>query len=98
MENGADWIELDVTQTKDGVLVIFHDSDLMRMTGKPDKIWDMSYEELSQINTASHWGPFFKDTRIPTLEEVLDYCKDKIKLNIEVKVNDHQTQDFIARW
>lgn len=97
VENGADWIELDVTQTKDGVLVIFHDSDLMRMTGKPDKIWDMSYEELSQINTASHWGPFFKDTRIPTLEEVLDYCKDKIKLNIEVKVNDHQTQDFIAR-
>ena len=78
VENGADWIELDVTQTKDGVLVIFHDSDLMRMTGKPDKIWDMSYEELSQINTASHWGPFFKDTRIPTLEEVLDYCKDKI--------------------
>ena len=63
----------------------------------PDKILDMSYEELSQINTASHWGPFFKDTRIPTLEEVLDYCKDKIKLNIEVKVNDHQTQDFIAR-
>ena len=97
VENGADWIELDVTQTKDGVLVIFHDADLMRMTGKPDKIWDMSYEELSQINTASHWGPFFKDTRIPTLEEVLDYCKDKIKLNIEVKVNDHQTQDFIAR-
>lgn len=95
VENGADWIELDVTQTKDGVLVIFHDADLMRMTGKPDKIWDMSYEELSQINAASHWGPFFRDTRIPTLEEVLDYCKDKIKLNIEVKVNDHQTQDFI---
>ena len=42
VENGADWIELDVTQTKDGVLVIFHDADLMRMTGKPDKIWDMS--------------------------------------------------------
>lgn len=62
VENGADWIELDVTQTKDGVLVIFHDADLMRMTGKPDKIWDMSYEELSQINTASHWGPF---SRIP---------------------------------
>jgi len=95
VENGADWIELDVTQTKDGVMVIFHDADLMRITGKPDKIWDMNYEELSQINAASHWGPFFRDTRIPTLEEVLDYCKDKIKLNIEVKVNDHQTQDFI---
>ncbi|WP_195627691.1 glycerophosphodiester phosphodiesterase family protein [Clostridium sp. 1001283B150225_161107_B6] len=95
VENGADWIELDVTQTKDGVLVIFHDADLMRMTGKADKIWDLSYEELSCINAASHWGPFFKDVRIPTLEEVLDYCKDKIKLNIEVKVNGHQTQDFI---
>ncbi|MCD7990639.1 MAG: glycerophosphodiester phosphodiesterase [Clostridia bacterium] len=97
VENGADWIELDVTQTKDGVLVIFHDADLMRLTGKPDKIWDMTYEELSQINAASHWGPFFRDTRIPRLEEVLDYCKDKTKLNIEVKVNDHQTQDFILR-
>ena len=64
VENGADWIELDVTQTKDGVLVIFHDSDLMRMTGKPDKIWDMSYEELSQINTASHWGCLLYTSRV----------------------------------
>ena len=55
-------IELDVTRQKTGVLVIFHDADLMRMTGKPDKIRDMSYEELSQINTASHWGRF---SRIP---------------------------------
>lgn len=97
VENGADWIELDVTQTKDGVLVVFHDADLGRMTGKPDKIWDLSYEELSQINAAIHWGPFYQDTRIPSLEEVLDYCKGKIRLNIEVKVNGHQTQDFIPR-
>lgn len=95
VENGADWIELDVTQTKDGVLVIFHDKDLSRITGRQDKIWDMSYEELRQINVASHWGPFYQKTRIPSLEEVLDYCKDKILLNIEVKVNEHQTQDFL---
>ena len=91
----ADWIELDVTQTKDGVLVVFHDRDLSRITGRPDKIWDMSYEELTRLNVAGKWGPSFRNTRIPSLEEVLDYCKDKIRLDIEIKVNDHQTQDFI---
>lgn len=95
VETGADWIELDVTQTRDGVLVVFHDTDLMRFTGRPDQIWDLNYQELKQIDIAGHWGPFYKNTRIPSLEEVMDYCKDKIRLNIEVKVNEHQSQDFV---
>lgn len=33
IENGADYIELDVTETKDGVLVILHDDSLMRTAG-----------------------------------------------------------------
>ena len=42
-------------------------------------------------------GPAFKDTRIPSLEEVLDFCRDKVRLNIEIKCNGHQTEDFAQR-
>lgn len=97
MEQGADWIELDVTQTKDGVLVVLHDEDLKRVAGKQEKIWEVNYEELKTLDLGTSWGPFFKDTRVPRLEEVLDFCKGKIKVNIEIKYNNHQSADFIPK-
>ena len=97
IESGADWIELDVGVTKDGVLVVLHDEDLKRVAGDSRKIGELTFEEVRRLDVGSSFGPDFRGVGIPSLEEVLDYCKDKIKLNIEVKVNDHQTQDFIAR-
>ncbi len=43
---GANGIETDVQKSKDGVLVLFHDDTLTRVTGKSGKISDYTYEEL----------------------------------------------------
>lgn len=97
IERGADWIELDVTQTKDGTLVVLHDEDLIRVAGRQEKIWEVNYEELRNVDLGTSWGPFYKNTPIPRLEEALDYCKGKIKINIEIKSNGHESADFIPQ-
>lgn len=68
---GANGIETDVRRTKDGVLVLFHDPDLMRVTGAEGNVADYTYEELLQFDVKNdRTGTFDK---IPTLEDLLKY-------------------------
>ena len=97
IESGSDWIELDVNETKDNVPVVFHDCNLKRIMGKDIKIRDLTLEELKALHPAGSMGPAFKDIKIPTLEEVLDTCKGKIHIDIEVKEDSSQSSDFTDR-
>ena len=72
-------IELDIQLTKDNILVVFHDSNLKRMTGIDKLIEETNYNELKELkllNTNEH---------IPTLDEVLELIDNKVLLDIEVK-------------
>ena len=40
VEQGTDYVELDVQESKDGDVLVVHDSDLMKLGGWPTKIWD----------------------------------------------------------
>lgn len=87
---GADWIELDVHQTKDGVVVVSHDADLKRIAGVKRNIWEMTYDEVQQYDVGSWFSPEYAGLRLATLDEVLKLCKGKIKLNIELKPTGHE--------
>lgn len=93
IENQADYIELDVQQTKDGVIVVMHDSNLTRTVGINKDIWQVTYEEIKDLDAGSWFNKEFADARIPTLEDVLELCKGEIKLNIELKPTGHEV-DF----
>lgn len=83
---GADWIELDVQQTKDRKLVILHDTNLKRTTGANINTWEATYDEISTLDAGSFFSEDFEGEKIPLLEEVVDYAKkNNIKLNIELK-------------
>ncbi len=85
-ELGADWIELDVQQTKDRKLIVLHDTNLKRTTGVNKNTWDVTYDEVKDLDAGSFFDKKFKDTRIPLLEEVIQFAKENhIKLNIELK-------------
>jgi glycerophosphoryl diester phosphodiesterase len=92
IEDGADWIELDVQETADGEVVVLHDSDFMKLAGVDRKIWDATLSDLKEIDIGSWFAPEFKDERVPTLAEVLDECKRKIRVNIELKYYGHDEQ------
>jgi glycerophosphoryl diester phosphodiesterase len=87
--DGADWVEFDVQEIADGTVVVWHDSDFKRIAGVDRKIWDVTIEELRGIDIGSWFAPEFEDQRVPTLAEVLELCKGKIKLNIELKYYGH---------
>ncbi len=85
-ELGADWIELDVQQTKDKEIIVLHDTNLKRTTGLDKNTWEVTYDEIKDLDAGSHLNSKFSDERIPTLKEVIKYALDNnIKLNIELK-------------
>ncbi len=96
IEDGADWVEIDVQETADGEVVVFHDSDFMKLAGNPLKIWDATASDLSQIDIGSSFDPRFRDERVPTLAQVLSECKGKAGVVIELKYYGHD-QDLEKR-
>jgi glycerophosphoryl diester phosphodiesterase len=85
----TDWIELDVQESKDGVVVVIHDSDVMKLAGVSPKIWESTVAELQQIDIGSWFDPAFAGEKIPTFKEVLQEVKGKVKVLIELKYYGH---------
>lgn len=86
VEENCDGIETDLNMTKDGVIVICHDETLNRTTNGSGYIKDYTYNELSKLDAGTKFSDKFKDQRIITIDELLDYVKDKnILLNLELK-------------
>jgi glycerophosphoryl diester phosphodiesterase len=82
---GADMVELDVQMTADGEVIVFHDETLNRCTNGRGKIADYSLSDLKKLDAGSWFDGFFQGEKIPTLEEVLRACKNRIAVNIEIK-------------
>ena len=82
---GADFAEIDVQTTADGVVVLLHDADLRRVASVNRRLRDINYRELKDIDVGSWFDPEFSEERIPTLQEAIDLARGRIKLNIELK-------------
>jgi glycerophosphoryl diester phosphodiesterase len=90
MDDGADLVELDVQETRDGEVVVIHDSDFMKIAGESAKVWEGDLERLRQFDIGSWFSPDFSSERLPTLEEVLSLAKSRGKrLDIELKYYGH---------
>ena len=90
IEMKAEFSELDVQETKDGKIILLHDKTLER-TGKQDlNIWELNYDELKDIEVGEWFSEEFNGEPIPTLEEVIELVRGKMKLNIELKTNKHE--------
>ncbi|MEW4526281.1 glycerophosphodiester phosphodiesterase [Maioricimonas sp. JC845] len=89
IDDGADWVEIDVQESKDGVVVVVHDSDLKKLGGGNARIWESTAEELRSVDIGRWFGPEFAGQTVPTLAEVLETCRDRIGVNIELKYYGH---------
>lgn len=94
---GANGIETDVRKTKDGVLVLFHDNALERVTDGVGTVADYTYEELSALQVKN--GDL--TDRIPTLDDFLaHFAKMDITLAIELKGEgcEREVADMIYKY
>src|SRR5262249_57824245 len=85
----ADFVELDVQESSDGVVLVNHDVDLMKLARSPLKIWQTPAAELRKVDIGSSTGPQFADQRVPTLVEALDACRGVTEVDIELKDYGH---------
>ncbi|MFN2360213.1 MAG: glycerophosphodiester phosphodiesterase family protein [Marinobacter sp.] len=85
IEDGADYIEIDLRMTADGVPVLWHDTDMRRVFGLPGKISDITLEEARSLDAGSWFGPDFSSERIATLEDVISATRGRAKLYIDIK-------------
>ncbi|KQL36042.1 glycerophosphodiester phosphodiesterase family protein [Psychrobacillus sp. FJAT-21963] len=81
----ADYIEIDVQRSKDGKLVLIHDTTVDRTTDGTGKVGDLTFEQLRSLDAGSWKGEQFVGEPIPTFEEILDRYHGKIGILIELK-------------
>ncbi len=89
VEAKADWVEIDVQESADGTVMVFHDSDFKRMGGPGKGIWELHDAELAAIDIGSWKSPAFALERTPTISDVLALCKDRAGVLIELKYYGH---------
>ena len=83
-ECGADYAEIDIQETKDKQLILLHDDSLKRITGLDKKVWEMTYEEIEELDAGSSFGKGYQGEKIPALADVLNFCLGRLALNIEI--------------
>lgn len=78
---GCDYVEVDVRTTKDGHLVLMHDSTVNRTTLGTGKVVEMTLAEIRGLR--------FKkkeyNQKVPTFDEALKFCKKRIKVYVDHK-------------
>ena len=82
---GANGVETDVQKTRDGVLILFHDDTLDRVTDHTGKVADYTWEELKKVKVYGNCTTGFYD-RIITFREFLEkFASYDIQFAIELK-------------
>lgn len=84
-------IEFDIRLTKDGEVVVLHDSSLKRMCGIDKKVYELTLKELKEYNLLS------TNEKIPTLSEMLETVGESTLLFVEVKADDYSPYEIFKR-
>jgi glycerophosphoryl diester phosphodiesterase len=84
---GIEIVECDVHLSRDGVPVVIHDATLDRTTDARGAVAERDWSELAAVGAgyASRFGETFSDTTLPSLEQLLDLCRGRCEVMIEIK-------------
>lgn len=85
IKNKVDYAEIDVQETKDGVVILMHDQSLKRLTGLNKEANQLNYSDIEKLSIASTFPYKARKERIPTLDQVIKDCNGNLKLIIEIK-------------
>ncbi|MEX2474171.1 glycerophosphodiester phosphodiesterase [Marinobacter sp.] len=85
IDDGADYVEVDVQLTADGVPVLWHDSDMSRIFGLSERISDVQYDDIRDRDAGTWFGNRFNSERIATLAEAINTVRGRAGLFIDLK-------------
>jgi glycerophosphoryl diester phosphodiesterase len=94
LQQGADYIEIDLQLTSDGVLVALHDKTLNRTADAPEGVPERycrgpvskkTLEQIKMCDVGSWFSPEYAGQQIPTLEEIFELYGTSVNYYIETK-------------
>ncbi len=90
-EQGARWIEFDVSLLGDGAPVMHHDATLDRCTDGTGPLTGITAADVAGLDAGSWKSPVYAGEPLPTLAEVLDLIEELgLSANLEMKPHDGQ--------
>lgn len=84
---GAHMVELDLALTRDGEIVLMHDTTVNRTTNGKGRVLDFSLAELKQLDAGTWKHPRFAGARVPTLAEALAALPRNVWINLDTKAD-----------
>lgn len=94
---GGAVIELDIRQSRDGVLYVLHDATLDRTTDGTGPIADWESADIDRLDAGAWFDPAFAGERVPRLETYLAALKDRAGFYLENKSADPAAIGAIIR-
>lgn len=94
-KRGADYVELDIQETKDGQFIVYHDKTLKRLGKEKKAIHSMTFDELVgyPIQDDKFQG------EIPSFEQFVKVAKEEnIRLLIELKIHGHESENYLEKY
>jgi len=98
---GVDFVEVDLRTTQDGHIVSIHNKDIDSyvMSGEQGLVSKMTLEQLKQLDIGSRISPRWSNERIPTLEEILSLCKDRVGIYLDLKAASvDKLVNIVKKW
>ena len=85
IELGCDFVEIDLRTTKDGHLVSVHNATVDAYGDFRGVVAEMTLEEIRALDIGIRIGPEWEGTRVPTFDEILELCRGKIGIYLDMK-------------
>ncbi len=96
LAQGADYIELDVRESADGVLYVFHDETLERTSNGAGAFGLHASAQVDQLDAGSWFAPAFAGERVPRLDAYLEHLRGRAGVYVELKwCNPQKVADLV---
>jgi glycerophosphoryl diester phosphodiesterase len=96
VDAGGVFVEFDIQLSRDGVPVLLHDPDLMRTSGRPECVWELSRVELGKVSVGEprRFGSRYAAVCVPSLAEVVEWWQCQLHLTAFVELKEESLQRF----
>lgn len=94
--DGADYLEVDVRMTADDKLILWHDADLKRIYGRPERISELPWEQIRSLDAGAWFSPDYEGERVLTLSELISLARGRANLFLDLKP-DHNSRDLASK-
>jgi glycerophosphoryl diester phosphodiesterase len=83
---GCDFVEIDSRTTKDGRIVSMHNSSVGEyVKGSDGKVSEMTFDDIRNLDIGISTAAGWKGTKVPSFEEILQLCRGKIGIYLDLK-------------